>query len=664
MRDRGRTLAILVGLALVAGLGPVAGPPPAVAFAATELQLASEAYADSWALVIGINTYEKAPRLNYAAADARAVAEQLTALGFPRKNVRLLLDREATRAGIERVLYRDFARMGRNDRLFVYFAGHGDTVAVKDGEEGFILSVDADPDSLSATAISMDDLRRIGRRVLAKHVLFVMDACFSGFALTRDIVPQPTPEALLAASLRESVVQVLTAGRKGERSIEEGGHGLFTRRLLDGMRGLADPRGRGFITAADLAAWVGPRVIRDSSGKMTPQYAKLDGEGEFVFLVPRAQVAALPVAPDPPRPAALDTIRKEIGSLALNARVDGVEVFVDGRRVGELGGSRPLVLENLVAGTYRVKAQKPGHKGWEREIRVAAEQRTDLLIDIEPLGPARRIGSEDGAEMVLVPAGEFWMGTTKDDAFELVQACTRAGRDELTCRAALEREQPKHRVIADAFYIDQHEVTNAQFGRFVAATDHRTTAEREGRGWVNRNSEGWVEARGASWRTPDGPGTERAPNAPVAQVSWFDAQAYCKWAGKRLPTEAEWEKAARGTDGRRYPWGNEWDASRVKERSAKGPTGVGSRAAGVSPYGAHDMAGNVWEWVADWFDKDYYRRGPESNPTGPPRGQFKVLRGGSWADTPVTVRAAYREVATPETRNTYVGFRCAKDGPR
>lgn len=226
-------------LPLVLALAVTLGATPAVAQSSRTIKpepagtlSGAGFYANSWALVIGINAYQKAPRLNYAVADAKAVSEALPGMGFPRQNIRLLLDGNATRARIESVLYRDFAKIGPEDRLLVYFAGHGETLPVRGGEEGYFLPVDADPDALPATAILMDDMKRIGKRIRAKHVLFVMDACFSGFSLTRDSGEKATTDVYIASALREPVVQVLTAGRKGERAIEEGGHGLFTRRFL------------------------------------------------------------------------------------------------------------------------------------------------------------------------------------------------------------------------------------------------------------------------------------------------------------------------------------------------------------------------------------------------------------------------------------------------
>jgi formylglycine-generating enzyme required for sulfatase activity len=201
--------------------------------------------------------------------------------------------------------------------------------------------------------------------------------------------------------------------------------------------------------------------------------------------------------------------------------------------------------------------------------------------------------------MVYIPAGEFIMGSDEGDS----------------------DERPVHTVYLDAFHIDRTEVANAQYQACVEAG-----------------------ACDAPSNTTYYDNSNYAQH-PVVHVSWDDADAYCRWAGKRLPTEAEWEKAARGTDGRRYPWGNsEPDCNKANYNDCVGlTTEVGSYPAGASLYGVLDMAGNVWEWVADWYDPGYYSQSPTRNPPGPDSGELRVLRGGSWyRSTPSGIRCALR----------------------
>jgi formylglycine-generating enzyme required for sulfatase activity len=241
--------------------------------------------------------------------------------------------------------------------------------------------------------------------------------------------------------------------------------------------------------------------------------------------------------------------------------------------------------------------------------------------------------------MVLVAAGEFIMGSPEGE-----------GNDD---------EHPQHTVYLDAFYIGKYEVTNEQFAQFVDATDYSTDAEKAGWGWTG-TGKGCEPVEGANWLHPRGPGSsiEDRMDHPVVQVSWDDAKAYCDWKGVRLPTEAEWEKAARGTDGRKYPWGNQFDYKcNTSESGIADTTEVGSYPDGASPYGACDMAGNVWEWVADWYDADYYREAPDRNPEGPDSGVGRVLRGGSW-DYPQDY-AAVRFRFEVDLWNYDIGFRVA-----
>ena len=297
-------------------------------------------------------------------------------------------------------------------------------------------------------------------------------------------------------------------------------------------------------------------------------------------------------------------------------------------------------------------------------VASTARQTVEISPQQPQTPPATMVGN-DGAEMILVPAGEFIMGSDADEIARL------AIKQEL-----VEDEMPRHRVSLDTFYIDKYEVTNAHFQQFVHATGYRTQAEREDWGWAD-TGDAWGKVNGAHWRAPLGPGSNIAglEQHPVIQVSQEDAKAYCAWAGKHLPTEAEWEKAARGTDGRIYPWGDQFDGTRLNfcdahcQRSWQDQASndgyrytapVGHYAGDQSPYGAYDMAGNVREWVADWYDESYYKHSPTRNPPGPASGEQAVLRGGGWVNTARNVRVPFRSRLEPAQRYGYVGFRCAK----
>jgi formylglycine-generating enzyme required for sulfatase activity len=223
--------------------------------------------------------------------------------------------------------------------------------------------------------------------------------------------------------------------------------------------------------------------------------------------------------------------------------------------------------------------------------------------------------------MVYVPAGEFVMGSDWGE-FD---------------------EDPRHVVDLDAFYIDTYETSNALYAKCVEAGEC---------------------VRPSVWHIEE----LMQPRQPVVGVGFYDAQAYCGFAGKRLPTEAEWEKAARGTDERRFPWGDDWRPGQVNMHSADDghawTSEVGSFPDNLSPYGAYDMAGNAWEWTADFWERRYYRISPLKNPTGPRTGDRRSMRGGSWMyDVPFFVQTTNRSPGKPLVRKRYVGFRCAKDVP-
>jgi formylglycine-generating enzyme required for sulfatase activity len=260
----------------------------------------------------------------------------------------------------------------------------------------------------------------------------------------------------------------------------------------------------------------------------------------------------------------------------------------------------------------------------EREP-VPAKPKTD---------PNRRIDEKTGIELIRIPAGPFLYGSTDVDT------------------KARDNEKPQRMIDLPEYWIGRYPVTNEQFARFVAATGHKTTAEREGFGWAWTGSN-WDQIKHAYWRHPGGPKTtiEGKDNHPVVQVSWDDAQAFCDWAGLALPSEEEWEKAARGSDGRVWPWGNEapTDQHGNFNGNVGATTPVGEYSPkGDSPYGCADMAGNVWEWTDSWYDATAARR---------------VLRGGSWHGSQYLARAAYRLNLHPINRRGSVGCRLVRRPP-
>jgi formylglycine-generating enzyme required for sulfatase activity len=300
------------------------------------------------------------------------------------------------------------------------------------------------------------------------------------------------------------------------------------------------------------------------------------------------------------------------------------------------------------------------------------------LVGCRPTSPpttvpetvSTRTCAKDGMVQVYVPAGEFLMGSTSSDIDQVLEICAHCQRDWF------QNEMPQRQVYLDAFWIDRTEVTNAMFAEFVAATGYETAAEQAGSGIVfNLFSKDWKLTKGADWQHPRGPTTDiqGLDDHPVVQVNWNDATAYCEWAGRRLPTEAEWEKAARGTDGRVYPWGNQPPAGNLlnfADRNLDAPVSnhgeddgypftapVGSYPDGASPYGALDMAGNVWERVSDWYGD--YASAPSRNPAGPSSGDYVILRGGSWSRAAWHVRTAFRLRYPRENRSSGQGFRCA-----
>ena len=272
---------------------------------------------------------------------------------------------------------------------------------------------------------------------------------------------------------------------------------------------------------------------------------------------------------------------------------------------------------------------------------------------------------KDQAVLVYVPAGEFLRGTS---AVRVRALMAQFG-------AYFAVETPQRSIYLNAYYMDKFEVTNQQYAQFLAAL------ATEGRRYAHPQAPPHKDPIPTYWRD------RRLNDAthPVTGVDWYDAYAYCHWAGRRLPTEAQWEKAARGPGGQEYPWGNTWVAAYSNNAESTfgqpilshqqwiqllGPLRlealqrltrpVGSFPQGVSPYGVYDMGGNLWEWCQDSYQKNYYQYAPSRNPPGPPSSPYKVLRGGCWSSHRGKLRAAYRNYDLATDRHLEVGFRCVR----
>lgn len=559
----------------------------------------AEQFGKTWAVVIGIDVYENAPRLKYAVADAKAMEKLFEQQGFG--IVAALYNEQATRLAILRELDNKLkSKVGERDRVVIFYAGHGEAQKTQGGKEmGYLLPVDGEQDSLAGTGISMGFIRELADSLPAKHILFLVDACYSGIAGQRSRGRSPSQnDAWLKEITRERGRQLITAGGSDQEAIEgpEWGHSVFTYYLLEGLgKGHADANDDGIIPASELHSYLEQRVFNAAhikSQKQLPEIWNLAAEkGQFVFttVIAGAQPEVAQV---------LAKAEQELKALELQER---------------------LIEDQKKLASIQKQIEEKKRK-IEREKKKVEEARARSFNESYQQG--REITGKGETQMILVPTGEFTMGS---NAY---------GRDN---------EAPTHRVYLDSFYMDKYEVTIFQYAKFLDAE------QREPLMW-------WNEVSPRS----DG-------DRPVIGVNWYDADAYCRWAGKRLPTEAEWEKAARGTDGRNYPWGNEEPTNRHANfgkccdwKGYETLTEVGSFEQGKGPYGTYDMAGNVWEWVSDWYDENYYKGSPDRNPTGPSKGSKKVLRGGSWGDGALVLRDTLRNGGNPTSRNTDVGFRCAR----
>jgi len=322
----------------------------------------------------------------------------------------------------------------------------------------------------------------------------------------------------------------------------------------------------------------------------------------------------------------------EYGEMAVAADVPRAEIFLDGGLVGRTSSDGPVVLGAVRAGAREVIVQDASGREARVVARVEKGRRTGVSLalmkgsvasadGLRPLGRNPQGGEEfwrekDGAIVVRIPGGEFQMGSPE-------------GEGEPS-------EHPRHVVRIKGFLMDKTEVTWGQYKRFLSAS-------------------GQPPPKSPAWGMPEA--------FPASSITWDEAHAFCAWAGGRLPSEAEWERAARGDDARQYPWGNTFDAWRCNTRDGgpHAPTPVASYPDCVSPYGVLDLAGSFMEWCSDWYGEAYDAKSPAEDPTGPETGTRRVSRGGDWMSSALAVRVASRLGIDPAWPGPMLGFRCAQE---
>ena len=582
------------------------------------------------------------------------------------------------------------------DTFLVYFTGHS--------EGRWLCPWDYRPDlSPEATGLELADVSHLIKKSVASKKILILDTCYSGTAVDANLKAKAGPRSGLDLEALEKEKSagfyILTSCQAGERSyIDESAQmSYFTKYLVDGLKGAADGYGGTkdcWVELSELYNYVHYEVdravrrdVRDQGGRPATQRAHLLVEGQpVVGLVKLAGDCEGEVLGE----------REEFRALMAEVREEREKL----RKELETVRSLKEALQSLIASLREETVSKRGEERLrelekrsqeldetERELLEREEEARRRLEDIESQSGAEyekkvRPRSGDpwtepltGVEFVWITGGCFKMGQTEYERYHIIR---KVGRQDY--QRYYTDERPAHDVCVNGYWIGKHEVTKAQFRRFVRATGYRTDAEKEGYGMIWRGK--WEKGEGYHWQRP---GFEQDERHPVVHVSWNDANAMARWLsrryslGFRLPTEAEWEYACRARTATFRYWGNNADDAceyaNVHDLLSKKQNGfdwfhhdcydgyvytapVGSFI--PNKFGLYDMLGNVWEWCGDRYEKWFYRRAEarSANPVCADRGPcLRVLRGASWSSDPGYARAAFRYKARQDNRLDDVGFR-------
>jgi formylglycine-generating enzyme required for sulfatase activity len=574
-----------------------------------------------YAIIIGIEDYadENIDDVRYAENDAIEVYNLLLEAeqdGYEKENVELILNKDATIETLGTKIRETFEKIYSQDSLLIFFARHGDYTSIG----GYILPADyRKGEEITVKGYPISNINRFCHHRRPKNFIFFFDSCHSGSAVGEINLGYARGDQAMRLKMQEQIIEsasgegrvIITSCMADELSwgFDELRNGVFTHYLLEGLRGKADQNADGHIDVDELYSYVYENVVDYARNKGIKQNPVKNGFTQGKFYLPCHKK----FTEGPSRELRLGLVECPICG-GQNWRRETFRC--------RMCGTNYICKRHLVAlGSDKWVCSKCATNDKERQKFAESAGLTFLGENVQ--GHEEYRANKDGSIVVYIPGGEFVMGLDPE--------LGGAEKDEI----------PRHIVILDAYFIGKYPVTAAQFKKLCEETGDMIP-EREHRGWrIWKRRIEWVD------------------NHPI-WATYYEAHSYCEWMNGRLPTEAEWEKAARGIEERIYPWGDEAPDENYssKDRGLKGnqTTLIGREPKKASPYGVMDMCSNVMEWVQDWYAEDYYKNSPTNNPKGPDIGHEKVLRGGTWFDYPKIVRASYRFRMDPAVR-FHSGFR-------
>ncbi len=588
-----------------------------------------ELYQKSYALVIGISQYDNWKNLRNAVNDADAIAEELINRGFI---VNKITDDTALKPTKNNIIeaFQNLQKASDNDRILIYYAGHGNSVKIPHKDKyynGYIIPKNSKKDDIYSN-ISMSIIKDITMMYNAKHVMYIFDSCFSGHFvdITRG---DSTPSKMISNKISQPVRQVISAGTAEQEASDGKYHSPVCEALLDNFEnGTADYNKDNFVTGEELSFFIEQYVKKKTMGDQTPEYGKMEGfkKGDFVF-------AMSGCAPKLTQSDFEVETEYSYGKIKVSTNTAGT-IYIDEKRVCSIFAGEIKTIKNVLTGGHSVKLTTTGDNKIQK-VSVHANRTVDVNFELNLQYFEKFEGLTD--DMIFVEGGTFQMGSNDGDA----------------------DEKPIHYVIVNDFYIGKYEVTVSEFKEFIDAEDYKTDAAKKGYSYVWDG--GWAKKKGVTWKC-DVEGSKRSKreyNHPVIHVSWNDANAYCKWKGGRLPTEAEWEFAAKDgnkSEGYQYSGSNNIKSiGWCDENSGDKTYSVGKKQ--PNKLGIYDMSGNVWEWCNDRYKSGYYKNSPKKNPQGPQSGSLFVLRGGSWHNDKYGCRVVNRGKGSRDNGLNSSGFR-------